>query len=55
MNDSAPVSVEVITGLCGFISWVDNIHSVYVPEGNGFVFPRILMFRKTKLRENKTS
>ena len=27
-----------------------NIHLMYGPEGNSFVFPRVLMFPETKLR-----
>ena len=28
-----------------------NIHLMYGPEGNSFVFPRVLMFSETKSRE----
>ena len=28
-----------------------NIHLMYGPEGNSFVFPRVLMFPETKSRE----
>ena len=30
---------------------VNIIHLMYGPEGNSFVFPRVLTFPKTKLRE----
>ena len=33
------------------ITQVNIIHLMYGPEGNSFVFPRVLMFPETKSRE----
>ena len=37
------------------ITQVNIIHLMYGPEGNSFVFPRVLMFPETKSRETSGS